>query len=88
MGKRLDALVPRDKHNEPGTWFHKIGHAWVNDKGTITVYLDSLPIPDHKDGQVRFLLLEPLPPKQVAPNGPSIDTSQSYAEALNDRVKY
>lgn len=44
MGQRLDAVVPRPQRDGK-TWWHKVGSAWVNDEGKITLYLDSLPIP-------------------------------------------
>lgn len=61
MGKRFDCSTPRPKSDGTGSWWLRVGSAWQNDNGQITVYLDSYPIPD-KDGVVKIMLFEPRPP--------------------------
>lgn len=61
MGQRYDVCTPRPDGREEGkTWWHKVGSAWKNDKGLVTVYLDSIPLPDpEKGGKVVMMLFEP-----------------------------
>lgn len=55
---KYNVVSPRPKHNEAGkVWWHNIGNATMNDKGNITIYLNSLPIPD-AEGQIRIMLFE------------------------------
>lgn len=56
--KRFDACTPRPKWGKEGeVWWHRIGTAVTNEKGNVTVYLDSLPFPD-KEGRVAVMLFE------------------------------
>ena len=64
MGKRFDVCTPRPKTNRQGesdgTWWHRVGNAYQNDKGLITIYLDSVPVPDQdKDNKIVMMLFEP-----------------------------
>ena len=63
MGQRYDACTPRPykkKDGEEKTYWHKVGTAWKSDKGLITVYLDSYPVPDpSKEGKAVIMLFEP-----------------------------
>jgi hypothetical protein len=61
-GTRLDACTPRPKR-DGGTWWHRVGSAWRTAEGKITVYLDSVPLPD-KDGRVAIMLFEPRDEQQ------------------------
>lgn len=84
-GKRLDAMTPRPKQ-DGGTWWLRVGSAWVNDKGQTTVYLDSYPIPD-KEGVVKVMLFEPLParpnPQPTRQEGPI-----NWNKTLDDEIPY
>jgi len=55
--KRYDVCTPRPKHREDGVWWHRIGNGSMNEKGQVTVWLESLPIPDD-DGKVVVMLFE------------------------------
>jgi len=60
MPKRYDAMTPRPKYNEDGVWWHRVGQAHQNDKGQITIYLDSVPVPDpKKENKIVIMLFEP-----------------------------
>jgi len=65
MGKRFDACTPRPKHGG-GTWWHRVGSAFENDKGQVTVYLDSVPVPDKERGNIVIMLFEPKERERVA----------------------
>ena len=56
MSNRFDISSPRPK-KDGGTYWVKIGTAWVNEKGTKLVF-DALPIPD-KEGRVVANLFPP-----------------------------
>lgn len=57
MGQRYDVCTPRPKGEGNGTWWHKVGTAWKNDKGLVTVYLDSYPVPDPEKGNKAVMML-------------------------------
>lgn len=61
MAKRYDVCTPRPKYGEEGkSWWHRVGSAHQNDKGLITIYLDSVPVPDPgKDNKIVMMLFEP-----------------------------
>lgn len=59
---RYDACTPRiyKKDGEDKTFWLKVGSAWKNDKGMVTVYLDAYPLPDpNKEGKAVIMLFEP-----------------------------
>lgn len=57
--KKFDAVTPRPKYKEEGrVWWHRIGSAVENEKGQIAIYLDSVPVPDAKEGKVVIMLFE------------------------------
>lgn len=56
MSNRFDISSPRPK-KDGGTYWVKIGTAWVNEKGTQLVF-DALPLPD-KEGRVVANLFPP-----------------------------
>ena len=88
MGKRFNVSTPKPYSDGSGkTWWLKVGSAWQNDRGLITVYLDSYPTPD-KDGVVKMMLFEPDPREPQQTREPTIDTSMSYKEALSDEVPF
>lgn len=63
MSTRKDICVART--NGEKTFWSKIGTAWFNDKGGISLEFDALPIPqlDAKTGQIRTraVLFDPKP---------------------------
>ena len=88
MGKRFNVSTPKPYSDGSGkTWWLKVGSAWQNDRGLITVYLDSYPTPD-KDGVVKMMLFEPDPREQNHQKEPTIDKSMSYQEALSDKIPF
>ena len=79
MGKRFDVCTPRPKTNRQGesdgTWWHRVGNAYQNDKGLITVYLDSVPVPDpDKENKIVMMLFEP---KEKGESKPAQRTSRA-----------
>lgn len=59
MGKRFNVMTPRPKQ-DGGSWWHKVGNAFENDRGLVTVYLDSVPVPDQeKNNKIVMMLFEP-----------------------------
>ncbi len=61
MAKRYDVCTPRPKYGEEGkSWWHRVGSAHQNDKGLITIYLDSVPVPDAaRENKIVMMLFEP-----------------------------
>jgi hypothetical protein len=57
--KRWDVFTPRPKISGTGTWWHRVGTALESDRGQITVYLDSVPLPDMESQQIKLMLFEP-----------------------------
>jgi hypothetical protein len=56
--RKFNACTPRPKQ-DGGVWWHKVGSAYENEKGQISVYLNSVPVPDpEKENQVCFTLFE------------------------------
>lgn len=55
-GTRYDACTPRPGKRK--TWWHRVGSAWKNAEGKITVYLDSVPLPDPETHNVKIMLFE------------------------------
>lgn len=55
--KRFDMCSPRARTNSDKPYWHKVGSAFENEKGT-TLLFDSLPLPD-QDGRVVVMLFEP-----------------------------
>ena len=53
---RMDVIVFRQGKDKK--FPHRIGSAMRKDDGSISVWLDSLPLPDEK-GQVNFLIQQP-----------------------------
>lgn len=90
MGKRFDACTPRAKR-DGGSWWHRVGSAFENDKGLITVYLDSYPVPD-ADGRVAIMLFEPKDdnqPRQRRDNVSRPDFgSRPLSEDLDDEIPF
>lgn len=94
MGERYDAMTPRPK-GDGGTWWHKVGSAWKNDKGLVTVFLDSVPVPDpDKDNKIVIMLFEPRDPQQSGPSTVSQQSRQSAApqrsmkEEMDDEIPF
>jgi hypothetical protein len=85
MGQRYDACSPRPykkkKDGEEKTYWHKVGTAWQNDKGLVTIYLDSYPVPDpSKEGKAVIMLFEPKDEEQAAKSGKPSRLSTKYDE--------
>ena len=57
MATRFDVCIPRPKR-DGGTYWHKIGAMYPNEKGGFSIRFDSLPIPNDK-GEVVALAFEP-----------------------------
>jgi len=57
MANRFDVCIPRPKR-DGGTYWHKIGAMYPNEKGGFSIRFDSLPIPNDK-GEVMALAFEP-----------------------------
>lgn len=57
MSSRRDIMVPRKK-KDGGTYWVKIGTAWLNDKGSEQLVFDCLPLPD-SEGRCVANLFEP-----------------------------
>lgn len=66
MNKRYDVVTPRKKQ-DGGTWWHRVGIAFDGDKG-ITLFMDSLPLPD-AEGRTVLKLFEPREKPQAARSG-------------------
>lgn len=57
--RRFNAVTPRPKYGEEGAvWWHQVGNAVENDKGQISIYLDSVPVPDQESGSIKIMLFE------------------------------
>jgi hypothetical protein len=58
--RKFDVCTPRPKYMEQdAVWWHRVGNAVESDKGTITIYLDSVPVPDHKkENKIIMMLFE------------------------------
>ena len=57
MATRFDVCIPRPKR-DGGTYWHKIGAMYPNEKGGFSIRFDSLPIPND-NGEVVALAFEP-----------------------------
>ena len=86
MSKRFDCCTPRPKKD--GTvWWHKVGSAWQNDKGNITVYLDSVPVPDGRnDNKVIIHLFEQEERQKEEP--PKVEGSEQMKAHLKDEIPF
>jgi hypothetical protein len=71
MSKRMTIATPR-KGKDDKTYWTNIGTAWFNDRGSIQLVFDALPIPD-SEGRVVANLFEPREkteaPRQTATAG-------------------
>jgi len=90
MGKRFDCCTPRTK-KDGGTWWHRIGSAWENDTGLVTVFLDSLPA-WNEEGRIQFSLFES---KEASANTkfsggrtPVKKVVDSFAKELDDEIPF
>lgn len=57
MSKRYDMCSPRPRKDSDKPFWHRVGTAFDGEKG-MTLYFDSLPLPD-KEGRVAVMLFEP-----------------------------
>jgi hypothetical protein len=83
MAERFDVCTPRPKGDGTGTWWHKVGTAWRSDKGLITVYLDSVPVPDPEKGNKIVMML--FEPKQ---KGETRAAQQTKQERVDDEIPF
>lgn len=67
MSTRFDVCAPRKRKDSEKTFWHRVGTAWENEKGTSIVF-DSLPLPDDK-GRVTVMLFEPREKAAPQPAG-------------------
>ena len=65
-GKRLAVYAINEKDGERGAWWQKIGTAFTNRDGSISIYLDALPLGTNKL-QVREPRDEAKPGTSAAP---------------------
>lgn len=87
MATRYDVCIPRPKR-DGGTFWHKIGAMYPNDKGGFSIRFDSLPIPNDK-GEVMALAFEPREqqaekPTRQQPGG----AAKSHARDLDDDIPF
>jgi hypothetical protein len=68
-GKRLAVYAINEKDGERAAWWQKIGMAFTNRDGSITLYLDALPLGTNKL-QVREQREEARPQDGARPGGP------------------
>jgi len=68
-GKRLAVYAINEKDGERAAWWQKIGMAFTNRDGSITLYLDALPLGTNKL-QVREQKDEVRPGDGVRPGAP------------------
>ena len=85
-GKRWDAMTPRPKY-DGGTWWLRVGSAWVSEEGRTTIYLDSYPIPD-KEGVVKIMLFEPLDRTQPRPAPKTEAEPRNWSKELDDEIPF
>lgn len=87
MARRFNVATPRPKYGG-GTWWHRVGKAHENDRGTITVYLDSVPVPDpEKDNKIVMTLFEEEEdgsPRRSSGSSGSSSRRQSAPEVEDD----
>lgn len=57
MAKRMDVSAPRPK-KDGGTYWARVGTAWINDNGNTQIVFDALPLPD-AEGRCVVNLFEP-----------------------------
>jgi len=90
MPKRYDAMTPRPKYNEDGVWWHRVGQAHQNDKGQITIYLDSVPVPDpKKENKIVIMLFEPKErSERSSDDKPSFGASKRRTEVDDDEIPF
>ena len=82
MSNRMEICAPRKK-KDGGTYWVKIGTAWISDRGTQLVF-DALPLPD-AEGRVVANLFEPRDNSQQRPQQ---HASRSLADDLSDDVPF
>jgi hypothetical protein len=89
MGKRFNVSTPKPYSDGSGkTWWLKVGSAWQNDKGLITVYLDAYPTPD-KDGVIKMMLFEPEPNQtQGQRKEPEPVHAGGWNKAIDDEIPF
>lgn len=59
--RKFDVCTPRPKFGgkRGEVWWHQVGNAAENDKGQISVWLNSVPVPDpQSDNQIVLMLFE------------------------------
>ena len=78
--RKFDVCTPRPKFGEEGkSWWHRVGNAVENDKGQITIYLNSIPVPDPtRENQVVMMLFEPREDDRAA--APAAQSSPSRSK--------
>lgn len=81
MSNRMDICAPRKK-KDGGTYWVKIGTAWISDRGTQLVF-DALPLPD-SEGRVVANLFEPRDNSQQRPQ----QQAATAADPLDDFVPF
>lgn len=83
MSQRLDVICFRQGKDKK--YPHRIGSATRKDDGSISVWLDSLPLPDER-GSVNFIIQEPRE-RGDAPRGQSYGGGRN-SPALDDSVPF
>jgi hypothetical protein len=86
MSKRYNICVARPK-KDGGVWWHKIGTGFEGDKG-ITVFLDSLPVPD-AEGKVKLSIFEHRDEQQgAAQAGAGKETAPAGRRMVDDDIPW
>lgn len=83
MAKRFDVCSPRPRKDSDKPYWHRVGTAWDNDKGTM-IYFDSLPLPDEK-GRVAVALFEA---KEKQSENPAPAVRRSPKDEMNDDIPF
>lgn len=70
--QRWDLCVARPKSNategQSDVWWHRVGSSYLNDKGQLVLFLDSLPLPNAQ-GTVQVMGFVPKPREEGAGGG-------------------
>jgi hypothetical protein len=81
MSKRMTIATPR-KGKDDKTYWTNIGTAWFNDRGSIQLVFDALPLPD-SEGRVVANLFEPRE-KDGGRNQPPVQQRESLDRFAED----
>jgi hypothetical protein len=84
MGRKFNVCTPRPKYGTDGeSWWHTIGNAIEKDNGSITIFLNSLPLPDAKKPESVVLMLFEKDEQRDADRESSRDKGSSSRDKSN-----